>query len=141
MVRRGQQRKRDLVKAQKHAENQIDDVRGSYVPPDREDCQMRSFTSELGREGLLRLQVNFWRRGGSTTEFVLILQVREWDQWKNGPRVDCCHGVCHLHKEDGEPMSETYKTLDTVEDVQEAWKIADVEIRKFAATILSREED
>lgn len=140
MVRRNQQKKRDEARARKQAREEVDDATGAYVPPPRDECVERTYTSELGDGGLLRLEVHFWRRGSDTTEFVLILQSREWNQWKNGPRIDCCHGVCHLHTDDDEPMSEYYKTLETVEDVQEAWKIADVEIRRIAATILSRED-
>lgn len=139
MVRRNQQKKRDEARARREAEQQVVDARGIYEPPPREQCQERSFTSEIGDGGLVRLQVYFWRKGGDTTEFVMILQTREWNQWKNGPRIDCCHGVCHLHEDDDEPMSDRLKTLHSVDDVKLAWAVADVEIRKIADTILSRE--
>lgn len=140
MVRRNQQKKRDEIRARRDAEERTIDVKGTYVPPPRSECVERSYTTELGDGGLLRLEVHFWRNGRDTTEFVLILQSKEWDKWKNGPRVDCCHGVCHLHLVDDEPMSEYYKTLDSVDDVKEAWKVADIEIRRIADTILSRED-
>lgn len=140
MVRRGQQKKRDEARARKEAEEQVVEAAGSYVPPPREECQERSFTAELGDGRLLRLKVHFWRRSGVTTEFVFILQTREWDRWVNGPRIDCCHGVCHVHDADDAPMSDRLKTLDSADDVKDAMAIADLEIRRIADTILGREE-
>lgn len=139
MVRRGQQKKRDELRARREAEQQVIEAQGTYEPPPRSDCREKSFTAEIGEGGVLRLKVHFWRQGGNTTEFVMILQTREWDQWQNGPRIDCCHGVCHLHDDDDEPMSTRLKSLNSVEDVAKAMLIADIEIRKIADTILSRE--
>ena len=140
MVRRNQQKRRNEARAKKEAEEQVAEAAGSCVPPPRDERQERSYTAELGSGGLLRLKVHFWRRGADTTEFVLILQTREWNQWKNGPRIDCCHGVCHVHKDDDEPMSDRLKTLNSVDDVKGAWAVADIAIRKIADNILGREE-
>ena len=140
MIRRGQQKKRDLRRAKKVADEQISQTRGTYQPPPREDCAERRYERPIGDEGLLQLLVMFWRHTGSTVDFVLIIQKRTWEAWENTARIDCAHGTCHVHYSDDAPASKHLLTLNSATDVKTAMAIALKEIDKIADMIMQGEE-
>lgn len=132
MVRRGQQAKRDLRRAQRDLEQDIEESRGSYRPVDRTRCveRVRVFLVDDGYE--YRVVLHFWRLDGRTTEFVYLFQRRVWNDWENVARIDCSnHGSCHIHDPDDGDPTEHLVRLDSIDDVPKAMKTAQVRARRM----------
>jgi len=139
MVRRKQQIKRDERRAQRELEESLADERGRYEAVDRSLCMEKShiFLIDDGYE--FRVQLRFWRHEGQTTEFVYLFQRRVWDDWENVARIDCSHGSCHVHDPDGDDPTEHLHRLDTIEDVEEAMRLAQARARSMHDQIIRRE--
>ena len=64
----------------------------------------------------MRLQNDIWRDEGRLVDFVFNLQVLGSSAWESAEYIDCCHGHCHHHPQNGtEPQ--TILSLNTVDDV------------------------
>jgi hypothetical protein len=131
MVRRGQQAKRDLRRANRKLEEDIAQPRGDYDPVSRDQCEERSrvFLVDDGYE--FRVVLHYWRHKGETTEFVYLFQRRVWNEWENVARIDCKHGSCHIHDPDDEGATEHLTRLDSIDDVRQAMKTAQARARKM----------
>lgn len=70
----------------------------------------------------VRLANHIWRDGGLLVNFVINIQRIRPGGWETVEYVDCCHGHCHLHTADD--RTESIMTLDTVHDVQAAFRAA-----------------
>lgn len=140
VIRRNQQDRRAERQAARDAERQSELLEGSYRTPPRDKCVEKEHEKILDDEDTIRLQTRFWRKDGNTTEFVLVIRQREWDSWRNGPRIDCCHGMCHVHLDDDAPPSKSLMTLDTVRDVEEAMAAAIDEITWIADALHAQGE-
>lgn len=144
MVRRGQQSKRALKKADRRREEDIahGEVRGDYSPPPRSDCTPRSFYQHLDDEASLRVDVRVWAHSGRVVDFHLTVELAqmegiEWT-WLPVARVDICHGHAHAHaligpKVGAEPMH--IARIDSVDDVHDALRLASVQVVGFARTL------
>lgn len=123
MIRRRQQSRRHLRRAEREAANEIAPDRGSYLPPDRADCYTKQWITPGDDAYRLRFQTITWRQQRRLTDFVINAQVLTADEWETVEYVDCCHGHCHLHtRNDESPRS--IAPLNCVEDVQAAYTIA-----------------
>ncbi len=72
----------------------------------------------------MRLQTNIWRYEGRLVDFVFNLQVLGSSAWESAEYIDCCHGHCHHHPQNGtEPQ--TILSLNTVDDVERAYRVAE----------------
>ena len=123
MIRRGQQSRRHLRRAEREAAKEIATDRGSYLPPDRADCHTRQWITAADDAYRLRFQTIAWRQKGRLTDFVINAQVLTADEWETVEYVDCCHGYCHLHTRNNE-SPRPIAPLNCVDDVQVAYTSA-----------------
>lgn len=140
MVRRNQQARRALLRAEKERAQDLAESRGTYRPADRSLCTERTriFLVDDGYE--FRVQLRFWRLDNKTTEFVYLFQRRVWDDWENVARIDCSnHGSCHVHDPDEQGPTKHLARLDSIEDVPKAMRIAQEHARTMFEEISRRE--
>lgn len=123
MIRRRQQGRRQLRRADRKAANEIETSRGSYRPPDRADCYTKQWITAGDDAYRLRLQTITWRQQGRLTDFVINAQILTAVEWETVEYIDCCHGHCHLHTRNDE-ASRSIAPLSRVEDVQDAYTAA-----------------
>lgn len=94
MIRREQQGRRQLRRAEREAARRIETNHGSYRPPDRADCYTKQWITPGDDAYRLRLQTITWRHQGRLTDFVINAQVLTAIQWETVEYIDCCHGHC-----------------------------------------------
>lgn len=123
MIRRGQQGRIQLRRAEREVAKQIESDRGSYSPPDRADCYTKQWITPVDDAYRLRMQTITWRQNGRLTDFVINAQVLTAFEWETVEYIDCCHGHCHLHPRNGE-VPRSIAPLNDVHDVQDAYKAA-----------------
>jgi hypothetical protein len=123
MIRRGQQGRRQLRRAERETAKRIETNHGSYSPPDRADCYTKQWITPGDDAYRLRLQTITWRHQGRLTDFVINAQVLTAIEWETVEYIDCCHGHCHPHtRNDESPRS--IAPLNCVDDVQHAYTAA-----------------
>ena len=103
MIRRGQQGRPEMRRAERAAAKEIESDRGGYRPPDRADCHTKQWITPGDDTYRLRLQTITWRQQGRLMDFVINAQVLTAVEWETVEYVDCCHGHCHLHTRSDEP--------------------------------------
>lgn len=135
MVRRGQQAKRELKRAQAEVEKTVSKVEGVYTPPPREDCVEHRWHDLIDDAGTVRVSILIWRHSGRLVDFVMLVELSDWEAWAPLSRIDCCHGFCHLHPPDREDEHEPIQRLDSVDDVETAFRTASGTIETIARTI------
>ncbi|BBZ30695.1 hypothetical protein MMAD_49900 [Mycolicibacterium madagascariense] len=123
MIRREQQGRQELRKAQRTAAAEIASERGSYRPPRRNACRERSWESAADDANTVRLENRTWHLGKHLTEFVINAQVLTAEGWRTIEYVDCCHGSCHHHPQNGADPRHIAR-LDAIQDVTEAFRLA-----------------
>lgn len=123
MVRRGQQSKRQLRKAQRNLAAQLESSQGDYRPPDRDACRYRIWETTGDDANTVRLENHTWHFGRHLAEFVINAQVLTSDGWLTVEYVDCCHGSCHHHPQSGTD-ARTIRRLEVMDDVKEAFSEA-----------------
>lgn len=112
----------------------VDDGRGQYLPPKRTECHERSWQTPGDDLCTLRLDNHTWMQGGVLVDFVINLQVLSTDGWVTVEYIDCCHGHCHHHSQNGTDPA-TILCLDTVDDVRAAFRAAQLVIYERLASI------
>ncbi|OBG83294.1 hypothetical protein A5699_04665 [Mycobacterium sp. E802] len=122
MVRRGQQGRHELRKAQREASRQIESSQGQYDAKQmRRRCgPPRQWESPYDEANTVRLQFFLWRFNGRLADFVINVQVLTSEGWETVEYFDCCHGHCHLHTQNGE-VPRSFVRLDSIDDVQLAF--------------------
>lgn len=123
VVRRGQQVRRSLRRADRELNQQLESDQGAYRPPKRSECHQKSWETAWDDAYSVRLQTHTWRDGKRLVDFVINAQVLTADGWVTVEYIDCCHGHCHHHARDGRNVR-TIMRLDDVYDVQNAYKKA-----------------
>lgn len=123
MIRRGQQGRREMRRAEREAAKEIESDRGGYRPPDRADCYTKQWVTPGDDTYRLRLQTITWRQQGRLMDFVINAQVLTALEWETVEYVDCCHGHCHLHTRSDE-LPRSISPLNSAEDVQGAYTVA-----------------
>ncbi|KIQ15351.1 hypothetical protein RU01_15610 [Rhodococcus sp. MEB064] len=94
---------------------------GSYEPPPREKCRQKQWEQPYDDANSIRLQFILWRRDGRLVEFVVNIQKLTADGWLTIEYFDCCHGHCHLHRDNAQLPPETVERLDDIADVTTAF--------------------
>ncbi|MGW5519359.1 DUF7718 family protein [Nocardia africana] len=114
--------KRELSKSRKTVSESLESPHGSYEAPNRQTCQSHQW--EVGVDDLytIRLQFNIWRRDGRLVDFTVNVERLSSTGWVSEERFDCCHGHCHVHVDNDEDKPRSIHTLDTVDDVEEAFR-------------------
>ncbi|MCS5497648.1 hypothetical protein NY547_10405 [Cnuibacter physcomitrellae] len=142
MVRREQQRRRNERRAAKDSLLRLtDQTRGTYLPPDRQECFAKGYYETLDDSNTLRIETRIWRSEKRLVDFVLILRALDWDEWTTIARVDCCWGFCHLHPPEDESRHEPIARLDSVDDVERAFRLAHQRLTEVGYRIRDRRED
>jgi hypothetical protein len=121
MVRRGQQKQQKLRKGRREAAEQLESNEGAYRP-DRRNCLARQWETAGDDSNTIRVQNLIWYRKGQLVDFVINLQELTSEGWETVEYVDCCHGSCHHHPQNGTTRS--IAQLDVTEDVQNAYLVA-----------------
>jgi hypothetical protein len=80
-----------------------------------------------------------WRYKGQLVDFVVNLQVVTAEGWESVERIDCCHGHCHHHPENGKPAQHVIQ-LDSVDDVKRAFSVAEEVIGARVSTLRGQGE-
>lgn len=124
MIRRGQQGRREMRRAEREAAKEIESDRGGYRSPDRADCYTKQWITPGDDTYRLRLQTITWRQQGRLIDFVINAQVLTAVEWETVEYVDCCHGHCHLHTRNDDESPRSITPLNSVEDVQDAYTAA-----------------
>lgn len=135
MTRRSQQPRREQQKAERETQSVLtDQTRGVYVPPPRNECEEKSWEQSADAADTIRVSVHIWRQGAKIVDFALILQVPNLAGiWAEIGRMDCCHGHAHLHHKSG--FISTSTPLHSVDDVRNAFDVANTRIMDYATTI------
>lgn len=134
MVRRGQHELREVRKARRAAQAQLDSPVGTYQP-DREGCRKREWETPCDDTNTVRVQFIVWTRGKDLVDFVVNLQVLTSDGWRIVEYYDCCHGYCHLHPNNPDVDPRPIAQLDTVADVARALHAVEAEVENRARII------
>lgn len=134
-MRRGQQAKRELKRARAEVTRAVTNVEGSYEPPAREECVEHRWHDIIDDAGTVRVRIIVWRHAGRLVDFVMLVELSDWQAWAPLSRIDCCHGFCHLHPPDREDEHEPLHRLDCVDDVEDAFRLASRTIETIARTI------
>lgn len=122
MVRRGQQGKRAVRRAQRNVSEQLgSSEKGTYQTPDRSECIPQRWETPYDDANTVRLQFLLWRQDGRIAEFVVNVQVLASEGWDTVEYFDCCHGHCHLHAKNG-TTARTITRLDEIGDVEAAFR-------------------
>lgn len=141
MTRRNQQGRRDLKRAQAELEKRINSPEGEYTPPPRDECQPHRWHDLIDDTGTVRVVIFTWRHDGRLVDFVMLVEVTDWNAWAQISRIDCCHGFCHVHPPDREEVQTPLHRLNTVDDVEAAFAQASHTIETIARTIRGRRGD
>lgn len=121
-MRRGQQAKKAERRARRNAEAELTSQQGEYRA-DRAACRVGQPWHQTGDSAnTVRLEHHIWRLGGKLADFVINAQVLTADGWVTVEYVDCCHGYCHHHAQNGSERA--IKRLDTIDDVAAAFSEA-----------------
>jgi hypothetical protein len=127
VVRRGQQGKRAVQRAQRKVSELLDSSeQGAYQTPDRGECIPQQWEIAYDDANTVRLQFFLWREGGRIAEFVVNVQVLASEGWDTVEYFDCCHGHCHLHATNDTDVR-TIMRLDGIDDVERAFRQVDAE--------------
>ena len=124
MPRRSQRPHQETRRAHRKAVEKLGSEQGSYEPPDSDECHAYQWEMAGDDAYTIRVQYNIWRRDGRLAKFVVNLQVLAAEGWESVERIDCCHGHCHHHPENGKP-AESVMRLDSVDDVERALGVVD----------------
>lgn len=127
VVRRGQQEKKAVRRAQRKVSEQLGSgEQGTYEPPERDDCIPQQWEIAYDDANTVRLQFLLWRKGGRIAEFVVNVQVLASEGWDTVEYFDCCHGHCHLHAKNDTDVR-TIMRLDGIDDVERAFRQVEAE--------------
>lgn len=135
------QRKKALKDAQRAVDAQLTREKGDYVPPDRTECVEKEWHQSLDDSGDIRVEIRVWRHEGRMVDFVLLVQIGDWSQdgsWEQVARVDCAGGRCHIHPPESPDEHQLIHRLDTVDDVEIAYRAANSIAMTVAAMIRDR---
>lgn len=142
MAKQGpKQRKRALQDARRDMDAELARERGDYTPPDREECQQKEWHTAVDDGGTLRISVWIWRHDGRLVDFVMRVETGDWsdpDDWQEVARIDCSGGRCHLHPPDDMNKHELIHRLDSVDDVERAYGLANDLANEVAVRIRDR---
>lgn len=135
MVRRGQQSRRAVRRAQRAAQKELDKKEGTYRPPPRSECTERPWHDIADDAGTIRVSYWTWRHEGRLVDFVIVVELTDWDSWATVARIDCCWGFCHVHPVGRMDEHEPIHRLDVIDDVEQAFMRALVSVDQIARTI------
>lgn len=135
------QRRRELNRARKDVEAELSREIGDYTPPERSDCAMREWWTTVDDSATLRISIWTWRYEGRLVDFLMRIETGDWtdpDDWTELARIDCSGGRCHVHPPDDTEKHELIHRLDTVEDVEIAFGLANGVANTVAIMIRDR---
>lgn len=135
------QRRKALKDAQRAVEAELSRERGDYTPPDRSECTEKEWQQSVDDSGDVRVETRIWRHEGRLVDFVLLVQVGNWgdeSEWEQVARVDCTGGRCHIHPPEDLEDHQFIHRLDTIDDVEIAYRHANSIVMTVATMIRDR---
>ncbi|GAA2865769.1 hypothetical protein GCM10010454_23830 [Microbacterium arabinogalactanolyticum] len=116
-------------------------MHGAYVPPSRSTCTEKVFYLPLDDDATFQVEQRTWT-DDRLVDFHLIASAMRlakggWDTL-DLVRADICHGHAHAHllvgpSKDSDPFH--IRRIDTVDDVQPAFRTATIQIIKLATRV------
>lgn len=142
MVRRGQQKKRQVIAADKavQAELERQGEHGEYEPPDRSLCRYKQWYVAIDDSDTLRIETRIWQLDGRLSEFVITLKASTFGEWSETARIDCKHGHIHMHTVAHDTIV-SIRRLDAIDDVQAGFEEASGMMDDLAVMVRDQREE